>query len=241
MNAAILCHSKCASQWFTSNLIKLTLNQPKEGVDTHGQNPPWLYPRIKSIFDSGRGLFISMNTSRHDIEAMESIAIDFRGVHLVRDPRDMLVSAYFSHKFSHPTSHWPELVEFRKRLHVISMEAGLLAEIDFMSVAFDALSAWKHHPSVLELKVEEVTLAEIEYTTKICKWLQWDVTDQAIDFVVQSGSFEKRSGRSKGTEDQKSHYRKGMAGDWKNHFTPAVKEAFYARYANLLPKWGYDL
>jgi hypothetical protein len=47
------------------------------------------------------------------------------------------------------------------------------------------------------------------------------------------------SGRSNGGEDVKSHFRKGAAGDWVNHFTPALQAAFEARYGWLGPRLGY--
>ncbi|CAB3760055.1 hypothetical protein LMG29542_03739 [Paraburkholderia humisilvae] len=38
-----------------------------------------------------------------------------------------------------------------------------------------------------------------------------------------------------------SHERKGIAGDWRNYFTPGVTKNFNAQYGNLLVSAGYDL
>src|SRR5688572_14278774 len=57
----------------------------------------------------------------------------YRGIHVIRDPRDIIVSSYFSHRYSHPTDYWPELSEFRKLLEKLPEEEGLLENIKFIA------------------------------------------------------------------------------------------------------------
>ncbi len=57
---------------------------------------------------------------------------------------------------------------------------------------------------------------------------------------VLSCRFSRLSGRMAGQEDLNSHLRKGVAGDWKNHFTSKIKRAFKWRYGSLLVKSGYE-
>jgi hypothetical protein len=52
-------------------------------------------------------------------------------------------------------------------------------------------------------------------------------------------SFERLSGRRPGEEDPDSKLRKGVAGDWRNHFTPAVTEAFREATGDLVTRIGY--
>lgn len=51
---------------------------------------------------------------------------------------------------------------------------------------------------------------------------------------------EITKGRKQGQEDASSHYRKGVAGDWKLHFTPALKDAFKQKYPGMLERLGYE-
>ena len=44
----------------------------------------------------------------------------------------------------------------------------------------------------------------------------------------------------RGIEDACSHYRKGVAGDWANHFKPQHKEYFKKNYNDVLLKLGYE-
>ena len=59
--------------------------------------------------------------------------------------------------------------------------------------------------------------------------------------AVYDNRFEKKAkGRARGDEDQGSHYRKGVGGDWVNHFKPVHKERFLELYGDLLIQTGYE-
>jgi hypothetical protein len=87
------------------------------------------------------------------------------GIHVIRDPRDIVVSAYFSHLYSHSTDQWPELKGFRKVLERLPQNEGLLESIKFTANLkidgwrinlFDALMNWDYSlPNVMEVKFEE--------------------------------------------------------------------------------------
>ena len=47
-------------------------------------------------------------------------------------------------------------------------------------------------------------------------------------------------GRKPGQEDRSSHFRKGVHGDWVNHFTPEHLQDFKERYEDLLFEFGYE-
>ena len=58
--------------------------------------------------------------------------------------------------------------------------------------------------------------------------------------MILANRFEARSGRKPGEEDVTSHERKGIAGDWRNYFTPKVTREFKQRYGSLLVATGYE-
>jgi lipopolysaccharide transport system ATP-binding protein len=51
---------------------------------------------------------------------------------------------------------------------------------------------------------------------------------------------KKSGGREKGESDEKQHYRKGKAGDWKEHFTREVTEIFLREAGPLASDVGYS-
>lgn len=78
--------------------------------------------------------------------------------HVVRDPRDVLVSAYFSHLNTHQTDDWPELESHRRRLRSVNQEEGLLLEMEFSAGVFEDMVSWDYESDhVLELTFEELT------------------------------------------------------------------------------------
>ncbi|MDA3874063.1 MAG: hypothetical protein PF795_08885 [Kiritimatiellae bacterium] len=48
------------------------------------------------------------------------------------------------------------------------------------------------------------------------------------------------AGRSHGQEDASSHYRKGISGDWANHFTKQHGILFLKEYGDILIQLGYE-
>ena len=82
---------------------------------------------------------------------------NFRGFHIGRDPRDICVSAYFSHLYSHPTTIWPELEHHRNESQKLSQHDGLLLEMEFRKKEFEEMYNWNYAlPNVIELRMENV-------------------------------------------------------------------------------------
>ena len=90
----------------------------------------------------------------------------FLGIHVIRDPRDIIVSSYFSHRYSHSTNQWPELVDFREVLERLPQNDGLLESMKFTANLkidgwdinlFDSLMNWNYSlPNIMEVKFERL-------------------------------------------------------------------------------------
>lgn len=63
---------------------------------------------------------------------------------------------------------------------------------------------------------------------------------ELVDLAVRRCAFERQTGRRRGTEDRTKFARKGMAGDWKNHFTAEARRVFQRRAGELLIAVGYE-
>ncbi len=148
-------HHKCATGWIDGILRETCFNL---GWRFHIVHRPIDFERHGSL-----GRYVA--AERPDLLAYTNADRDyigdlpaFRGFHVVRDPRDVLVSGYFSHRNTHPTEGWPELVEHRKRLRAVSKEEGLMLEMDFSRQFLDPMNRWDYEmPNVLEMKMEEIS------------------------------------------------------------------------------------
>lgn len=67
-----------------------------------------------------------------------------------------------------------------------------------------------------------------------------DVPNRVLDTVLETNSFERLSGRAKGQEDAHTHFRKGVSGDWRNHFVPEVQAVFDDSTGDLIERLGYS-
>ena len=263
-------HHKCASTWL-GEIVRETC--AAAGLEyAHVHNPQMFEGDLKAFVARNRPDFlVYSNANRTFVSALDN----FRAFHVVRDPRDIVVSSYFSHLYSHPTTDWPELVAHRRQLQTVDQERGIYVVIDFLEGVLDDISTWNYtDPRVLEFKMEDLVIApragllqaftflglvdegrtglagEVTRVLSSLKrrrpWLipfrTVPLPSSALTDTVERNAFAvKTNGRVRGVESVGSHYRKGVAGDWVNHFSPGHKEYFKARHGELLVKLGYEI
>jgi len=167
-------HHKCASSWLTD--ITRDVAAAAGLRYAHFHNPRMFQGDLRTFVERNDVSFLAyVNANRTYLSALDG----FRGFHVIRDPRDIVVSSYFSHLHSHPTTDWPELVKHRRELQSIDKDHGLYVVIDFLSDVLADMSTWDYSdPRILELKMEDVVREPV-------KWLR-----EALEFI---GLVESRS------------------------------------------------
>ncbi len=160
---------------------------------------------------------------------------------IIRDLRDTLVSLYYSLKYSHKILKDEHRIA-RDKLNQLNLEEGLeyLMNNNLKRAAFIQWSWWAARERIYRyedlLQHDEGLFEEI--FIKVCRL---PVTRQQVREAVRTHRFENRTnGRPRGTEDIYAHERKGVAGDWKNHFTPKIKNLFKWAYGSVLIATGYE-
>lgn len=160
---------------------------------------------------------------------------------VIRDLRDTLISVYFSIRFSHQAIA-DEIVKWRAVLDALSKEKGLLYLLDeWLPRCAVIQQSWLGGEDPL-LKYEELLGNDVGIFEEILiDRCQLPVSREYFREVVLANKFERlTAGRERGVEDIKSHERKGISGDWKNHFTDKVTEKFKKKYGKLLIDTGYE-
>ncbi|UCD74389.1 MAG: sulfotransferase [Phycisphaerales bacterium] len=93
----------------------------------------------------------------------------------------------------------------------------------------------------LELRYEDLHADPIGPTRSMLEFLGVESDADAVAACVEGGSFERLSGgRSRGQEDARSFFRKGVVGDWREHFDEEAERAFAANSGDLLRQLGYE-
>jgi len=72
------------------------------------------------------------------------------------------------------------------------------------------------------------------------KFLDQPVDRDDLALTVDRFSFQRMTGRKPGTEDKKSFLRKGIAGDWVNHFDREAAEVFHHHAGRSLIAMSYE-
>lgn len=226
-----------------------------------------------------------------DLKYINIPANSLKGFHIVRDPRDMIVSAYFSHLYSHSIEYWPELEQYRSRLKRLDHDEGLFYVMDYMPrmvidgdtiAVFDQMMNWDYNQAnILEIRFEDLVTSPYYGIVQIFEFLGLiedntlrqkhplvlklvELFIDLLDFsmktarmpfqigkkklkleellrIIYRNDFKRiSSGRGRGQEDSRHHFRKGIPGDWKNHFNKEHKRVFKERYNSLLVKLQYE-
>lgn len=237
----ILGHHKCGTLWI-HRLLKQLFPQKftAEGKRSYGQNILGFLEktRLKSAF--------IIHSKFDDLHGDH----DYKAVHIIRDPRDVAVSAYFSHRYSHGIDRWDELANHRLRLANMSHEDGLIEDLRWsdnmpiggygaytVSVLRDMEFPTK--PNILTVRFEDLVSDTYQQFQRAIQFLELDEPSNLAE-VVEASTWSKLTGRKPGDIKQDAHMRSGKPGDWKNHFTPKVEAYFESRFGNLASRLGYQ-
>jgi len=83
---------------------------------------------------------------------------EHKGIHIVRDPRDITVSAYFSYKNTHSIEEWKQLGELRNRLEKMDFNEGLMELMKFNEPFLDLMENWNYNSkNIKEYKLEDIS------------------------------------------------------------------------------------
>jgi hypothetical protein len=168
----------------------------------------------------------------------------WRGFFVARDPRDIVVSWYFSSAKSHPTRSNPSLQRTRDHLATLSEEEGMIFTIRRLADygLFDALASWAKvdQEGLLLVRYEDLIGSDADrWWQRLLEQCDVQMEPEERRALLARYSFQTLSGREPGQEDPGSKMRKGVAGDWRNHFTPAVRDVFAEVTSDLTARIGY--
>jgi len=169
---------------------------------------------------------------------------NYKSFFVMRDPRDIVVSWYFSTKISH--GKMGSVDANRKILNEKNFKDGLLYMINYVNEfgLFAALDSWltlgAKDNNVMILKYEDlISKSSFEHFSKLFNFLDIKMPSEDLMQILERYSFENLAGRNRGTENLNSHYRKGISGDWVNYLDSELEEKLNTYAENFLSKTGY--
>jgi hypothetical protein len=174
--------------------------------------------------------------SPHNVELLRRAGV--RYAVLFRDPRDVAVSHYF---YVRNTPWHPE--------HPVYAPLAVVEGLDeFARRSLPAWADWvrswrdRHDEELgLIVRYEEMLQDAEGVMTALAEHFELDSSPETVGRIVEQQRFERlAAGRRRGQERSGSFFRKGVAGDWKNHFTPELRETYARVLGDFLVEFGYE-
>jgi hypothetical protein len=195
-----------------------------------------------------------------NLDEIHKIYPNARVIHIVRDGRDVAVSAMH---------HWwrlakdraggffeltPEELEIRDAY--LKDREGFLASgrSIFTEERLGQLARrWSYRVGkahrdgtalygerYLEVRYEDLLRDPLTNLRRVLELLRARRGDPIIERCIRAGNFERASNRQRGEEDAGSFFRKGVAGDWRGVFTERDQEIYRELAGERLIEMGYE-
>jgi len=169
-----------------------------------------------------------------ELEVHASLIPSSKFTHIMRDGRDVMVSAWFNNLRGNEKdtrTKWTDFTSFVK-----------FVVHQWISDINVARSFGQKYPDrYFELRYEDLHSDPDPMIRNILEFLGVDSSDSMINKCRESGLFNKLTkGRKRGSEDRSKFFRKGIIGDWKNHFDNDSLEFFMEHGGVLLGELGYE-
>lgn len=161
----------------------------------------------------------------------------------LRDPRDALISQYFSWRYSH-ANNTPKILAVRARLDALPLRDGLQLLIAERHLACATqLTPWLPRlaaGSATVLRYEGLTAAFVDHLGDGLRQAGLSLAPEALAAIAEATAFERLTGRARGEARAHEHYRKGIVGDHRNHLDAGLLAEYEAAYGALTQRLGYS-
>ncbi len=180
-----------------------------------------------------------------------------RTVYMVRDGRDVMVSLYFHFVRHVQMQSRKRDVALAKRLErIFGRDADLNNTYDHLPAFLTHIyqrpvgarvnwtthvRSWWGKPGVVQTRYEDLLADTTGEVRRVIESLTGEAAaDWRVDLAVEKYSMRRQTGRAPGQENRSSFIRKGVAGDWVNHFSREAREIFAEQAGDVLIDLGYE-
>jgi len=161
---------------------------------------------------------------------------DIPVIHVLRDPRDTLVSIFYNnHRVGSEVAgqNWPTLAAL-----ILDQGPAVVDAVNHACRVRDSNPATYH-----EISYEELSHDGTSAVKRLYEFIGIDSSSAVVENCLSQSSFEKLSGgRKSGTENVSSFMRKGSTGDWRQKMDDECLEALdISGISDLVSRLGYDV
>ena len=187
--------------------------------------------------------------SRVDLNALRARGRPVRGLHVIRDPRDVVISGCFYHLKT--TEKWANTPKdefggrnYRETISALPTDHDKLV-FEMKHTGMKSISdmlKWNYQdPDIFEARYEDlIGDAEFRHFRPMMQFLGFDGAD--LEAVLQIVHDHSLFGGASPTTPGKDpvHVRSGESRQWQRIFTPELKAAFKDIHPDALQRLGYE-
>ena len=170
-----------------------------------------------------------------------------------RDGRDDIISWYHHCLFLNESGRNKPVVDRLRQKFQFTDYTDLHANLpEFIEHCFtekypmkfswkDFVNKWINEKTAVFVRYEDLRTAGAEELCRVVKELTGEpLSPVRANAIIDEFSFAKQAGRAPGMENKNSFLRKGIVGDWKNHFSLEARQLFDQFVGNELIQLGYE-
>lgn len=193
--------------------------------------------QYKHVFKPRGYLYSSFGGMIENIDNLE----DYLIVLMIRDPRDILVSGYFSMAYSHPEpsklgSKYEGFMEKRNKAQQTLIDEYVKAESPKVYLVFKRYHdlLLNNRSNVYVTKYEDMISDFQGWLTKLLNYTGLEISeDLKNDFI------NKHNGLKPKKENKAKHIRKGTSGDYKQKLNEETMQFLNTKFSDILEQYSY--
>jgi hypothetical protein len=193
-----------------------------------------LFSRFAGV-DSARVIAEKTPDNVEHLDLLRELFPAAKFIHVVRDGRDVLVSAWYHNLRTDPG--W-----LNEKYGTIGAYAENIVGLWTRSVSLARDFGRKHPDAMIEVRYEDLLEDARPHAARMFAFLGVDRSASTVEACCKAASFEALTGgRRTGEEDRGSHFRKATAMQWREELTADVLRVFEATAGDELKRLGYEL
>ena len=183
----------------------------------------------------------------HTMRLLPFEAARRRTIYIMRDGRDIMVSRWFETLHREPGDRVKAERFLGTTMTDDNLQEHLARFIEFMSTYQRGCADYKSHLQYWQqhryatIRYEDMLSEPVAHLGRALEEVTGEPTDLGqLEKAVEKNSMEAKTRRAPGEESTGHFIRKGISGDWRNHFTPEAARVFDAYAGDLLVELGYE-
>lgn len=161
----------------------------------------------------------------------------FATIYVYRDLRDVVVSDYHHRAFLNP-NRAPAIFAEKSKEELLMADA--LVQWCGSVKRYPDVGNWIEQSGIPTVRYEDLKSDGPGTFHRALEEMGLVIERALVEQIVADNAFSTRSGREPGEEVATSPLRKGIVGDWRNHFTAKNIESFKEAFGQMLIDYGYE-